>query len=70
MPMPVSPRMTAPGTHPPLGVTSKMLPSLSMTAMCVVSFDTPVESSLGVGTVNESDSARVDVSPARMSAFQ
>ena len=41
MPMPVSPRITAPGTQPPLGVTSKMLPSLSMIAMCVVSLTTP-----------------------------
>src|SRR6516165_2967008 len=42
--MPVSPRITAPGIQPPLGVASNTLPSLSMTEMWVVSFDTPAES--------------------------
>src|SRR5437867_11901853 len=41
MPMPVLPRMTAPPIQPPLGVASKMLPSLSMTEMCVVSLSEP-----------------------------
>ncbi len=41
MPMPVSPRITAPGIQPPLGVLSKMLPSLSMMAMWVVSLTPP-----------------------------
>ena len=45
MPMPVSPRITAPVIQPPLGVASNMLPSLSMTAMCVVSFDMPASRS-------------------------
>ncbi len=44
MPIPVSPRITAPPIQPPLGVESKMFPSLSMIAMCVVSFMTPAES--------------------------
>ncbi len=39
MPMPVSPRITAPLIQPPLGVQSNRLPSLSTTATCVVSFD-------------------------------
>src|SRR5260370_13804737 len=41
MPMPVLPRMTAPGIQPPLGVLSKMLPARSMIAMWVVSFTAP-----------------------------
>src|SRR5712692_1630533 len=41
MPMPVLPRITAPGIQPPLGVLSKTLPSLSMMAMCVVSLMLP-----------------------------
>ena len=44
MPMPVSPRITAPFTQPPLGVESNTLPSLSTMAMCVVSLLTPAES--------------------------
>ena len=47
-----------------------MLPSLSMTAMCVVSFDTPAESCPSDGRTNGSDAARAVVSPARTSAFQ
>src|ERR1700676_433203 len=42
--MPVSPRITAPLIHPPLGVASKRLPSLSTTEMWVVSLDMPAES--------------------------
>ena len=41
MGMPVSPRMTAPLIQPPLDVVSNMLPSLSITDMCVVSFGMP-----------------------------
>jgi len=41
MPMPVLPRMTAPPIQPPLGVASKMLPSLSMTEIWVVSLIAP-----------------------------
>ena len=44
MAMPVSPRMTAPPIQPPLGVLSKMLPSLSMMAIWVVSFMLSVRS--------------------------
>src|SRR5437763_490471 len=41
IPIPVLPRITAPGIQPPLGVLSKMLPSLSMMAMWVVSLMLP-----------------------------
>src|SRR5262249_17743940 len=42
MPIPVFPRITAPGIQPPLGVLSKMLPSLSMIAIWVVSLMMPL----------------------------
>ena len=66
MPMPVSPRITAPGTQPPLGVASKTLPALSMTAMWVVSFDTPAESSPLDITCEASSPAVVEVPSAML----
>src|SRR6185369_6532294 len=44
IPIPVAPRITAPLIQPPRGVTSNILPSLSMTDLCGVSFETPAES--------------------------
>ena len=50
MAIPVLPRMTQPLIHPPLDVVSNMLPSLSMTDMCVVSLGMPaLASSRGIG---------------------
>ena len=63
MPMPVSPRMTAPPIQPPLGVESKMLPSRSMMAMWVVSLLAP-ETGSGSG------SGPVDVPASVMFATQ
>ena len=70
MPMPVSPRITAPGTQPPLGVASKMLPSASMTAIWVVSFITPAESCLSDARTIGSDTARAVSAPPWTLAFQ
>jgi hypothetical protein len=47
-----------------------MLPSLSTTAMCVVSFETPAESWPSDDRINGSDAARAVAAPARMLAFQ
>ena len=54
MAIPVSPRMTQPLIQPPLDVVSNMLPSLSMTDMCVVSLGMPaLARSRGIGVSEE-----------------
>src|SRR5262245_20382764 len=69
IPMPVSPRITAPLIQPPLGVQSKMLPSLSMIAMCVVSLETPPESKPSDARASASSERSVDAPPCTF-AFQ
>ena len=59
-----------PESTPPLGVLSKMLPSRSMIAMCVVSLDTPAESSPSDASIIGSRVSRATAVTSGTFAFQ